>query len=39
MLNLNDNTEIHLGPKDSPVSNIEYQRVFIGTLRELIDKK
>jgi len=39
VFNLNDNTEIHLGPKDSPVSGIEYQRVFVGTLKELIDKK
>ena len=39
VFNLNDNTEIHLGPKDSPVGGIEYQRVFVGTLRELIDKK
>ena len=37
--NLNDNTEIHLGPKDSPIGGTEYQRVFTGTLRELIDKK
>ncbi len=37
--NLNDDTEIHLGPKDSPIGGTEYQRVFIGTLKELINKK
>ena len=36
---LNDNTEINLGPKDSPVGGVEYQRVFAGTLKELIDQK
>lgn len=38
-LNLNDNTEIHLGPKDSPLYGKEYQRVFAGTLKDLSDKK
>ncbi len=35
--NLNDDTEINLGPKDSPIGGREYQRVMAGTLRELAD--
>ena len=38
VFNLNDDTAIHLGPKDSPVGGVEYQRAFAGTLKELIDK-
>ena len=38
VFNLNDDTEIHLGPKDVSVRGVEYQRVFAGTLKELIDK-
>ena len=36
VFNLNEKTGIHLGPKDSPVGGIEYQRVFAGTLKEII---
>lgn len=32
---LNDNTEIHLGPRDSSVDDTEYKRIFVGTLKEL----
>jgi len=35
---LNDSTEIHLGPKDSPIGGKEYPRIYAGTLKELIDK-
>lgn len=33
--NLNDNTEVHLGPKDSPVGGKEYPRVYAGTVEKL----
>ncbi len=35
----NDETEVYLGPKDSPIGGVEYQRVFIGILRGLTDNK
>ena len=39
VFNLDEDTEIHLGPKDSPIGGVEYQRAFAGTLKELIDRK
>ena len=39
VFNINNDTEIHLGPKDNFVGGIEYQRVFAGTLKELINRK
>ena len=38
-LNLNNDTEVHLGPKDNFVDGKEYQSVFAGTLKGLMNKK
>ena len=35
-LNLNDDTKICFGPKDSPLEGIEYPRHCSGTLKELL---
>ena len=34
-LNLNDNTEIHLGPKDEVINGIKYNRSFVSTVKQL----
>ncbi len=34
--NLNDETEIHLGPKDSPINGREYPRRYAGRIKELM---
>jgi hypothetical protein len=38
VFDLNKDTEIHLGPRDSFVNGVEFKRVFVGTIKELIDK-
>jgi len=35
-LGLNDDTKINLGPKDSPLYNIDWPRVYLGNIRELL---
>jgi len=36
---LNGETEIHLGPKDSPISSKEYRRACAGKIKELQNKE
>lgn len=38
MLELNNETEIYLGPKDSPISGKDYKRICAGRLAKLINK-
>jgi len=39
VFNLDDETEIHLGPKDSPITGKKYPRVCVGKLKEIIKKR
>ncbi len=34
-LDINDETEIHLGPRDNPIYDIDWQRVYVGKIKEL----
>lgn len=36
---LNDETEIHLGPRDSPIYGKEYPRICVGKLKNIIRRK